>query len=92
MAALAHGPAAQLLRVGVDRVQVAAITGDRFVADALLALPGRGRYRIAQLFHELASERTKPAAATALASSHGITPASVMAFADEFPYEPWWRL
>src|SRR5213592_698933 len=48
LAALAYGPAEQLLRVGVDRVQVAAITGDRFVADALLALPGRGRYRIAQ--------------------------------------------
>src|SRR5246127_5695202 len=48
LAVLAHGPAAQLLRVGVDRVQVAAITGDRFVADALLALRGRGRYRIAQ--------------------------------------------
>src|SRR5437016_828713 len=41
LAALAHGPAEQLLRVGVDRVQVAAIAGDRFVADALLALPGR---------------------------------------------------
>src|SRR6266571_9564617 len=48
LAVLAHGPAEQLLRVGVDRVQVAAITGDRFVADALLALPGRGRYRITQ--------------------------------------------
>src|ERR1700751_1986628 len=48
LAILAHGPAAQLLRVGVDRVQVAAIPGDCFVADALLALPGRGRYRIAQ--------------------------------------------
>src|SRR6516225_1589031 len=45
LAALAHGPAEQLLRVGVDRVQVAAITGDRLVADALLARPGRGRYR-----------------------------------------------
>src|SRR6201993_3449907 len=49
LAALAHGPAEYLLRVGVDRVQVAAITGDRLVADALLALPGRGRYRIGQL-------------------------------------------
>src|SRR6516162_3975680 len=49
LATLAHGPAEQLLRVGVNRVQVAAITGNRFVADALLALPSRGRYRIAQL-------------------------------------------
>ena len=40
LAALAHRPPEQFLRVGVDRVQVAAITGDRFVADALLALPG----------------------------------------------------
>src|SRR5262245_44126483 len=48
LASLAHGPAAHLLRVGVDRVQVAAITGDHFVPDALLALPGRGRYRIGQ--------------------------------------------
>src|SRR5689334_13399613 len=48
LAALAHGPAEQLLRVGVDRVQIAAIAGDGFVADALLALPGRGRHRIAQ--------------------------------------------
>src|SRR5215472_15542886 len=48
LASLAHSPAEHLPRVGVDRVQVAAITGDRFVPDALLALPGRGRYRIAQ--------------------------------------------
>src|SRR5215472_5284960 len=48
LAALAHGPAEQLLRVGVDRVQVAAITGDRFVADALLARPGRARYRFVE--------------------------------------------
>jgi hypothetical protein len=48
LAALAHGPAAQLLRVGVDRIQVAAIAGDRFVADALLALPGRARYRFVE--------------------------------------------
>ena len=40
LAALAHRPPEQFLRVGVDRVQVAAITGDRFVADALLAMPG----------------------------------------------------
>src|SRR6516164_1652467 len=48
LATRADGPAEQLLRVGMDRVQVAAITGDRFVPEALLALPGRGRHRIAQ--------------------------------------------
>src|SRR5690349_25052101 len=48
LATLAHGPAEQLLRVGVDRVQVAAITGDGFVADARLALPGRARYRFVE--------------------------------------------
>src|SRR5438477_9155598 len=48
LAALAHAPGEQLLRVGVDRVQVAAIAGDGFVADALLALPGRARYRFAK--------------------------------------------
>ncbi len=49
MAALADGPTEQLLRVGVNGIQVAAITGDRFVAEALPALPGRARYRVMQL-------------------------------------------
>src|SRR5215475_8638146 len=48
LAGLAHGPAEQLLRVGVDRVQVAAIAGDGLVADALLALTGRARYRFVE--------------------------------------------
>src|SRR5690242_14109038 len=49
LAVLAHGPGEYLRRVGVDRVQVAAVTGDSFVAEALRAPAGRARYRIAQL-------------------------------------------
>ena len=40
LAVLAHSPAEQLLRVGVDRIQVAAVTGDRLVTQAFAALPG----------------------------------------------------
>ena len=50
------------------------------------------RFRIAQLFHELASATTRSSAAKTLAASHGLSPAAVVAWADEFPYEPFWRL
>ena len=39
VAVFVDAPAEQLLRVGVDRIQIPAIAGDGFVAHALLAFP-----------------------------------------------------
>jgi hypothetical protein len=50
------------------------------------------RYRIAQRFHELARDLEKEAVAQILSSIHGIPAEDVLAFAVEFPVEPWWRL
>lgn len=51
------------------------------------------RYRIAQTFHELAlAGREAFVAARQLARRHGVSTDEVLAFADEFSHEPFWRL
>jgi hypothetical protein len=51
------------------------------------------RYKIAQMFHELAlAGRDAFVAASHLSRRHGISTDEVFAFADEFSHEPFWRL
>lgn len=55
-------------------------------------LPRTYRFRIAQLFHELAADAGAIAAADAVTASHGIPAAQVRRCAEEFRREPLWRL
>jgi hypothetical protein len=50
------------------------------------------RYRIAQLFHELSRKLGEQAVVKLLQRQHGVTAEDVLAFAAEFPSEPFWRL
>jgi hypothetical protein len=50
------------------------------------------RYRIAQLFHELSRKLGEQAVVRLLQRQHGIKAEDVLAFAAEFPSEPFWRL
>src|SRR3954466_114580 len=53
----AHGPAEDLLGVGVDRIEIAAVARDRFVAHALLAPLRRRSHGIAQVERAVGADR-----------------------------------
>jgi hypothetical protein len=57
-----------------------------------ICVPELDRYRIAQMFHELARDLETVAVAQILSSMHGVSAEDVLAFAAEFPVEPLWRL
>ena len=54
--------------------------------------PDLERYRIAQLFHELALGGERLSAAAQIARRHGVSAKHVLDFAAEFEPEPLWRL